>query len=422
LGVWRYRIYRASRDDGIFTQILASAFSGFRATPEWNFNHLASHFSPDLFLLAPLVGWTHSTLTLIAAQAIAGALVAPPLFLIARKRMPDSLAVACAVVALLYPALAGVTFTDFHENGIEPAAIVWLLWAVDAGRGWVALAIGLFALGIKEDVAPGMFFAGLAGGVWLARRGDRTRARSAFTLAACAAIVFAGYLTILRPALHAPFPYQQFRFYTTPGPSAFALEAWPIRARYVAMMLLPLGFTPLLGPAVLLAAPGFLEVLASRDTLTLSLETHYAAVWIGYLLFAFVCGVATLHRRDPLFALSALVACALLSSFVLVKVDPLARWYALYRLPNAHDATLNALLESLPVDASISAPDRIYAHLGFDPQAGVEAGGRFIVIDRTNDDVTPYWASLERDLPKLVSAHTYLPRYAADGIELYERR
>ncbi|MFZ1124448.1 MAG: DUF2079 domain-containing protein [Candidatus Baltobacteraceae bacterium] len=422
LGVRRYDIFRSSFDDGIFTQILASAFSGFRGTPEWNFNHLASHFSPDLFLVAPLVILTHSTISMIAVQAIAVALVAPPLFLIARKRMPESLAAGCAIVALLYPPLAGLTFADFHENGIAPTAIVWLLWAIDAGKGWIALAIGLFALGIKEDMALGIFGGGLFGGLWLARRGDRSRAGIALGLAACAALTFVGYLAILRPALHPPFPFQQFRYYTGEGlGSTTPAAAWD-RARYVVEMLLPLGFIPLLGPAVLLAIPGFVEILASRNPITMSLETQYAAVWIGYMLFAFVAGVAVLHRRAPKASGFAVAACAAISLYVLVVVDPLARWYALYRWPNAHDATLQALLDSLPRDASISAPDRIYSHLGFDPNAGIAPGGCFFIIDRTNNDVTPQWAQYEHDLPALVAAGTYRLIRATDGIELYERR
>lgn len=421
LGVWRYDVFRASFDDGIFTQILATAFSGFHGKPEWDFNHLASHFSPDLFLIAPLVIVTHSTVAMIAVQAIAGALVAPPLYLIARRRMPEWLAAACAIVALIYPALAGVTFTDFHENGIEPAAIVWLLWAIDANRAWTAILIGLFALGIKEDVAPGLIFNGCFGGLWLARRGDRTRARIAFVLAACAALTFIGYLEILRPSLHAPFPYQQFRYYTDGEQTLFAPEALWRRARYVFEMLLPLGFVPLLSPAVLLAFPGFIEVLASRNPITMSLETQYAAVWVGYMLFAFVAGVAALYRRSSRASVLAVGTCAALCLYVLIVADPLARWYALYRGPNDHDAALQRILDALPPQASVSSPDRIYAHLGFDPQAGIDFGGRFVIVDRKNNDVSPVWAQYESDLPGLVASGKYRLVRATDGIEVYER-
>jgi hypothetical protein len=336
--------------------------------------------------------------------------------------MPESLAAGCAIVALLYPPLAGVTFADFHENGIEPAAIVWLLWAIDAGRSRAALLIGLFALGIKEDVAPGIFAGGLAGGLWLARRGDRSRSRIAFGLAACAALLFVGYLAILRPALHPPVPFQQFRYYTGADSGVPVPHGTAMRLRYVAEMLLPLGFVPLLsGPALVLVAPGFAEILASRNAITMSLQTHYAAVWIGYMLFGFALGTATLQRRAPRATIPAMALCAVLSLHILVNLDPLARWYALYRLPNAHDTLLQAMLDSLPRDASVSAPDRIYSHLGFDPNAGVAPGGRFLIIDRTNNDVTPSWQEIEAELPGLVAAGIYRLVRKTDGIELYRR-
>lgn len=420
LGVWRYKIFRASFDDGIFTQILASAFSGFHGTPEWNFNHFASHFSPDLFLLAPFVIATQSTVPLIALQAIAGALVAPPIFFIARKRMPAGLAAACAILALVYAPLCGLTFADFHENGIEPAAILWLLWAVDAGKERLAIVLGLFALGIKEDVAPGIFFAGIIGGAWLLRRGDARRARTALILAGCACIVFVAYLAVLRPALHPPFAYQQFRFYSygDAGPLG-VLNANALL--YLLEIFVPLLGIPLLSPAVVFTVPGLVEIIAANNPITRSFETQYAAVWIGYVLFAFVLGAGVVYRRLADRTKYILTAAYVVSLYVVIVADPMAKWYALYRLPNAHDARLQTLLDSLPKDASIGAPDRIYAHLGFYPNAGIDLGGRYVVIDRTNNDVSPQWAQKERDLQALVAARKYRLLQAEDGIELYER-
>jgi uncharacterized membrane protein len=222
LGVWRYTIFRASFDDGIFTQIISSAFSGFQGTPEFGgVNHFVIHFSPDLYAFAPVLLATHSTLSLIAVQAIGGALVAPPIYLIARKRTPEGFAAACAIIALLYPPLASITFADFHENGIEPAAILWLLWAVDAGKIWAAVALALFALGIKEDVAPGMIAGGFAGAWWLARAGDRKRSRLALAIGVMSLVIFVGYFTVVRAALHPP-PYTQLHFFDY-GPKAVSV-------------------------------------------------------------------------------------------------------------------------------------------------------------------------------------------------------
>ncbi len=356
---------------------------------------------------------------------MAGALVAPPLFLIARKRMPENLAGACAVIALLYPPLASLTFSDFSENGLEPAAIVWLLWAIDAKKLWAALVLALFALGIKEDVAPGMVAGGLAGAWWLARRGDRLRARIALGIGAISLVVFAGYFTVVRPLLHPPFAYTQFHFYDY-GPNAQSIGGPigpldPMRWRYLVMVFAPLAGLPLVTPAVLLALPGLVEILASHDRILLVMETHYAAVWIAYVLFAFVLGAVALYRRSPTAARTVLIAAAAISLFVLIALDPMARWYRLYRLPNAHDAMLESVLSSLPPDASLSVPDDIYAHVGFDPNAGNDMGRRYVVVDRTDTDVSPVWQKNIHDLAPLVQNGTYRLVRSSGGIEVYER-
>ena len=162
LGAIRYANYHAGSDLGLFTQSIATAFSTFANTPEGG-NHFTYHFSPILLACAPLVLATHSPLALVALQAIAGGLVAPPLFFIAQKRVGDGRALAVAAVALLYPPLAGLTFADFHENGFAPAATLWLLWAVDAGRLRRAAFFVVVALSIKEDQAVLLAAAGVFG-------------------------------------------------------------------------------------------------------------------------------------------------------------------------------------------------------------------------------------------------------------------
>lgn len=357
-------------------------------------------------------------------QAVAGALVAPPLYFIARKRMPDRFAAACAIVALLYPPLASITFADFHESGLEPAAIAWLLWAIDAEKVWPALVFALFALGIKEDVAPGMIAGGLLGGLWLARQGDTVRARLSLAIGTIALATFVGYFTVVRPLLHPPFAYSQLHFFDWSANASTLAGAVgpldPIRFSYLTMVFLPLAGLPLITPAALLAIPGLVEILASHDRILLLFETPYAAVWIGYVLFAFVVGAGALYRRSEAAARWALVAAAAISLFVLIELDPMARWYRLYRWPNAHDAVLSSVLSSLPPDADLSVPDDLYAHVGFDRNAGNDIWRRFVVIDRTDTDVSPAWRKNIRDFDGLVASGKYRFIRSVDGIDVYE--
>jgi uncharacterized membrane protein len=59
LGWDRYATYHSGSDLGLFTQSIASAFAGFSNTTEGG-NHFTFHFSPLLFVCAPLLLLTRS--------------------------------------------------------------------------------------------------------------------------------------------------------------------------------------------------------------------------------------------------------------------------------------------------------------------------------------------------------------------------
>ena len=81
-------------------------------------NEGGSHFPAPLlallYLCSPLLLATHSPVALIALQAVAGALVAPAVYLLVRPRAGAPMALLAGIVALFYPPLVGVAFTDFH--------------------------------------------------------------------------------------------------------------------------------------------------------------------------------------------------------------------------------------------------------------------------------------------------------------------
>src|SRR5471032_2983048 len=80
LGVDRYATYHSGADLGEFVQTIATPLTGFGDTPEGG-SHFLHHFSPLLYLCTPFLLLTHSPVALIALQAIAGALVAPAIYL-----------------------------------------------------------------------------------------------------------------------------------------------------------------------------------------------------------------------------------------------------------------------------------------------------------------------------------------------------
>jgi uncharacterized membrane protein len=421
LGADRYVTYHSGADLGLFTQTIASAFHGFSNTTEGG-SHFTFHFSPILYLCAPLLWFTHSPLALVAIQALAGGLAAPPLFYLARRRVGERLAWRIALVALLYPPLAGVTFTDFHENGFAPAATLWLIWAADARRwGWVALFLAL-CLGIKEDQGPLLAFAGLFAAVYFARRGER--AGVAFSLGAVAVSLatFVAFFAFVRPLAGATDAWGPLHFYTWShivDPRGSAPWYSIGRPAYFLEAMVPLVFVCCFSPLFILALPAFAEVLLSHESITYTMGQHYAAVWIGYVLAAFALGVARIARRHPLSAQRLVTTSAVLCGLVLVFASP-THWGHYLRLRTAHDVAIDRAFQWLPPTAPVGTHDELYAHLGFDPNAslGLRRDPQYALFDNT------YWSSywVERVRPRLiaeVAAGTYRIVRSDDGIQLF---
>lgn len=422
LGADRYIAHRSAEDLGIFFQTIASAFSGFSNTIEGG-SHLSVHFSPLLYLIAPLVWATHSALALVAISAAANACISPALFFIARKRVGEREAAWIASIAFFYPPLWGVTFTDFHENSLVPAIIVWLLYALDARKFRTAFVLGLAALCVKEDQAVFFAFLGCAAYLYYARRADAAAARWALFMTATAATVFVGFFAVVRPLAGAHGAWHPSVFYTQTKSTAMtsALRNVTDRLGYLVLAFAPLAFLPLRSRFILLALPPFAEVLLSRAPVTYTMGQHYAAVWIPYVLFAFVLAACDLQRSSPMAARNAVRAAYAVAAIICLIANPLHPKYFL-RLPQAADAQLDAFIGTLPPTIDLGTQEEAYTHMGFYPRAtlGMEEYPQYALFDWKYPDSN--WVL--RDGPQIkreVARGRYRVVRSENGIVLYER-
>jgi len=423
LGIDRYVTYHSGADLGEFVQTIATPLSGFGDTPEGG-SHFLHHFSPLLYLLSPLLLAARTPVVLIAVQAVACALTAPAVFLIARRRMDERLAALVACIALVYPALVGVAFTDFHENCFAPATIAWLIWAIDVRRFRLAAPLAAAALAIKEDEA--LVLAALAAGyaIYSRRRGDAAGTR--FGAAACAAslLTFGAYFALVRPMAGGHDTWFAVDYYVrsagdTPHGAAIVLG----RLTFVLEVLVPLALVPLASPAFLLAIPGLVEVLGSRWSITYTMGQHYAGVWIAEVLVAFAFGIARIAATHPRRAWALARVALALCVLDLIVASP-THWGHYLRVRNAHDAALDALVERIPPGATVATYDEVYAHLGFDPGAQIgftpEPLPAYALFDERYDGGA--WLRVYRPrLEQLVSAGRYRAAASADGATLYRR-
>lgn len=420
-GANRYAGYHSGADLGEFVQTIATPFAGFGDTPEGG-SHFLHHFSPILYLCSPLLLLTHSPLALIAIQAVAGALVAPAIYLLARKRVAERVALLAAFVALLYPPLVGVTFTDFHENGFAPAAIAWLAWAVDARRWRWAVLFVILSLAIKEDEALMLAVLGTAFALGARARGERTLFRFAAFTAVAGVLTLIGYFAVLRPLVGGRDTWFAFSYITNAETYQTGLDAVLGRLGYLLEAFVPLCFVPFYGWRVLIAVPGLIEVLSSRWSITYTMGQHYAGVWIGWMLVAYVLALAAFARdRGPRFAANLAVASIVICVLNLSLASP-THWRHYLGPVTAHDRVLDAFVAQLPPDASVGTHDEIYSHLGFDPNARNEWTSLpdFVLADDTYP--SPQWQNAGRkQLAALVHRGVYVLLRSEDGVELFRR-
>jgi uncharacterized membrane protein len=356
LGTIKYDAHHNLVDFGIFAQTAVSAFGCFCNPIEGS--HWAFHFSPMLYAVAIAVTLVKSPVTMIALQAVAGALVAPPIYGIARRAHSDiRLARLAAVTVWLYPPLAGLIFGDFHENGFAPAAVAWTLYAFAGGSVAGTLAGAVATLSIKEDQA---IFLGIAGalGAWKLR--GTPRAWLAAGVAAMSAAVFIAYFALVRPHAVGLTPWDPARFYAWNAADARAIGGTLLaRLGFILLAFAPLLFLPLRSPFILLALAPLCEVLLSRMPTTFTMGTHYAGAWIGYVLFAFA---NSLQRIALPRARIALWACVALCIVEFAVADPLHPGLNL-RMVQRQDVALDRFLQALPRGASIATQEEAYTHL-----------------------------------------------------------
>jgi uncharacterized membrane protein len=398
-------------DTGTFVQIVLDAFGGMRNGVEGT-THFRYHWSPTLMLLWAFLAVTHSLWVLQTILAAATVACAPLLAAVARigvdgKKLESAVADRIGIVALVYAPLVGVGFGEFRDLGLLPClALGW--WLAIQRRAWTWVAVcALLLVGLREDVCLEIAIIGCV----VAITGERTRDRAKVTagLGSAAAAVFSAaiYVFVVLPRVG---PWPPSHFYDYPfahGPLALLLSPFThplalaaailIRERftYVLESLAPLAFIPMRTRIFGLALPGFAIVLLANSGLVWRMGMHYAALWIPWLLIAFVAGIATL--RLPLRWTTVVLA---LSAVQLIFFNPLHPQH--YLRPSYHAlGDARAALACVPPGATVATHDEWYTAVSARRPDAMVLG----------DDPPPAdWLVVADDYPNKAFAQNVLPR------------
>jgi uncharacterized membrane protein len=380
---WAFRTH--ALDLGQFAQIAWSIANGdgpwmtLPAMHAWG-----DHFSPILYLLAPLAFIAPITPALLIAQTLSLAAGGLVVFAFARRHLSDErVAASLAVLYLANPSLHGINLRDIH---VQAFAIPLLLAAALAWdtRHWTWCAVALVLVAAcREDAA--LVVIGFA--IWLALARGRWMVAGAVAAAAGALLVFD--TRVLIPSYRHEAYTHLVKRYAHLGNSVgdvvltLLVRPWrwiPVLLQtgklvYLILMLAPLAFLPLLAPlAAAGALPGLAVNLLTFDRVLFSHRTQYQSFVLPFFVLAAVEACARLEKRvaargpdatpgwrarlTPRFLLGAGLLVSLALTARTVNDLGVDRW----RL-NAEQRALRALVARVPAGVPISVNERLVPHL-----------------------------------------------------------
>lgn len=396
----RWHLWTYGADTGTFAQAIADALHGMRDGPEQG-SHFRFHWAPLLVVLEPLVLAARTPLVLQFAQiALVGA-TAIPLYALARRYVGDRSAGAYAMLALLYPPLTAVAFTEFHEVAFYPALALGLVWAADARRWGLFALLALASAGVREEACIVLALAGLGFVLIAAVAARRPRASAAPAgllvfepddpralavagtgLAAANVAALAFYFGVVIPRLGGWQPQHFYTYSFASGPVALvvALALHPQHAAafltfgrltYVLEAFAPLAFLPLRSRWTWLAVPGLALVLLSSESIAWRMGSHYAAIFAPWLLLATVATLVRFEGRRAAGGIGrAYRASVALCVVVLIFFDPMHPAHYLRAIYPTGDA--ERALRSVPAGASVATHDEWYTRIALrDPAATI---------------------------------------------------
>ncbi len=421
-------------------------------------NRLGYHVEPILLPIALLYRLYPAPEFLLVLQAVIVAFGALPLFALARRRgLGDWLGLVFALAFLLNPTIQAANWLEFHPVTLAPTLLMATFYFLIAGKTRWFVVFAILSASCKEEI--GLLVAMIGLYAWLALRRPRLGLTTAvlaggWSLLAVLGIqnaVAGGNIHWGRYAYLGENATQKvFSLFTRPDLVLAQLQRAEV-GRYFFELLLPVGFTALLAPEVLLLALPSLAINLLADFAPMHQVTTliYAAPVLPFVILAAVMGVARANdwingtrmtriepidtdQNPPKSAQSALSAFHWLAAILVLGGALIGQrlWGVLPGSGNHlalsvtdHHRRAAAVIAQIPPDAAVSAQDRLNPHV---------SGRRTLYIFPRVDDADyvlldatgPAWPQHPADLRRSVDdllAGDFGVAAAADGYLLLRR-
>jgi len=406
------------------------------------------HVQPILFLLLPFYWLWPGLNVLMLLQTAALASGALAVYELARRRLPEGLALVFVAAYVLYPAMQFVnlegTFNTFRPISFAVPLLLWALVCLERGRLrlWAACLVG--TLCCKEEFGLIVLMFGLYAGL------RHRRWRWGASMAAFGLLWFVVSVSLVIPhfrggALRYMPHYSHLGATPTEVLKTVALHPfdtlarlpWGEELRFLLALVTPLALLPLFGwECLLIAAPTFAYSLLSNRPAQRSIWFHYHAPIVPFCVAAAIFGAERLIQLRPQDqvrrAITALVLSAAILGSIFLSKSPLsiAFWnphgsqsYRLYR-PTDRSRALRHLQTLIPPTASLEASNFLSAHFTHRRQLFrypmPEANADYVLVD-----LGERWLDRRAamtDLGARVDEGRYVVEIQREGIVLLRRK
>lgn len=377
---FRYATYCAPCFDfGIFAQMFDNMSETLvpLTTCERGFelSHFAVHFSPVFYLLLPFYAVFPSPVTIIVAEAVISVAGVVPLMLICRKvGLSKFKSSVLCVLYLLFPALAGGSFYDFHENVFLVPFILFLMYFIEKEKYVPVYIFSLLVLSVKEDAAVYVAFVGIY--LFLAKK-KRLHGAAVFALSV------AYFLTVC----HFMMKYGQgvmlgSRYYNVIGydgsfidliktaivsPALYIKECFSAeKLLFLLLVLLPVGALPLFcrrfGDLILLC-PMIIMNLLTAYVYQYDIGFQYTFGTTAFLFYLAAINLSSLSFSPR--AVSVILAYALGASLFIgaSRIDSRCNYVIRYVDHKDDFKVIEEVLDGIDRNASVSSSTMFVAHM-----------------------------------------------------------
>ncbi len=393
----------------------------------------ALHFEPTLLLLTPIYALSQQPQTLLIIQVIIVTLGAIPIFFIARQNLTSDIAgIVFALVYLFFPALQGALIFDFHAVTLAATFLSAALWCLHWQRYRLLLVAVILAMGCKENIPLLVLMMG--GYIWLVQKqpkwGISTMGLAAFWFI-LANFVIIPFFSPIGENIHL---HRYTQWGDSMGQVIVSLITRPLavlgfifsgdRLNYWLRLTMPVAFTALLDPLILLIAlpEMFINTLSSYPPTYQLDRFHYSIIIVPFITVAGINGVARLVRwigpklryARPKFLQNTLLGMILIVTLAYQLQfghTPIGRYFE-WPVITAHHRQAQEMLALIPPEAAVAAQNNLVPHIS-------QRAWIFVLPKRSQQGQQAEYIAIDMSSP--LYPYDFIETYCADIQTFLER-